>query len=101
MVGWPAETAQPACPQLQEISVELPVSLQYWLQYFPNLPPSQLQAGWAHFLALSAIRVPFRAHLEHASGHRGGTGYIGSKARFFRRVDSAASPRSRFRALYP
>jgi hypothetical protein len=34
MEGAPSLTEQPACPQLQEISIVLPASLQYWLQYF-------------------------------------------------------------------
>jgi hypothetical protein len=36
---------QPACPQLQEISIVFPASLQYWLQYLLPGSQSQLQAG--------------------------------------------------------
>lgn len=45
---------QPACPQLHEISMVLPASLQYWLQYEESLTV-QLQAGWAHFFFWSGM----------------------------------------------
>ena len=41
----PSLTEQPAWPQLQEISMVLPASLQYWLQYFSPFPTLHVQAG--------------------------------------------------------
>jgi hypothetical protein len=50
-----SDTAHPSCPQLQEISVVFPESLQYWLQYFVSRSTVQLQAGCAHFFMSLAI----------------------------------------------
>ena len=38
-------TEQPAWPQLQEISMVSPASLQYWLQYLSSFEAVQVQAG--------------------------------------------------------
>ena len=60
MAGRLSLTAQPAWPQLQEISVVSPASSQYVLQYLSPLSTVQLQAGWAHFFVLSGINtLPF------------------------------------------
>jgi hypothetical protein len=40
-----ASMAQPAWPQLQEISMVFPASLQYWLQYLLPAWAVQVQAG--------------------------------------------------------
>jgi hypothetical protein len=50
-----SDTAHPSCPQLQEISVVLPESLQYWLQYLVSRSTVQVQAGCAHFFMSLAI----------------------------------------------
>jgi hypothetical protein len=49
--------AQPAWPQLQEISVVSPASSQYGLQYLVSSSTTQLQAGWAHCLIWSDMIV--------------------------------------------
>jgi hypothetical protein len=69
ILGWPSPMAQPAWPQLQEISVVSPASSQYGLQYLVSSSTPQLHAGWAHCLILSDMIVSPSLAIRRSAAH--------------------------------
>jgi hypothetical protein len=65
---------QPSWPQVQTISILSAIPSQWALQYFSLFIAVQVQAGFAHFLGVVAIRPPDAGSASGVPGFDAGGG---------------------------